>query len=176
MGGELQIKKAYESILNSDFEQAIAWFEQAIRVDPNNADYHYRLSITCARSNRLSKAVEHASRAFKLAPNSETYRFHMQRLAARELMEQAEKALEGERSELIAAKALLRQATALDPLAIEAYLMLAVTFERLGEYAQALEAAREAVRLDPQHEIALALISQYERKRNTRLGGTRQTQ
>ncbi|WP_230876148.1 tetratricopeptide repeat protein [Paenibacillus validus] len=60
MDGELAIKKAYESILNHDFEQAIGWFERAIALNPNNASYHYKLSITYARSNKLSKAIRHA--------------------------------------------------------------------------------------------------------------------
>ena len=57
MNGENQIQKAYESILGHDFEKAIEWFEKAIAEEPNNAAYHYKLSITFARSNKLIKPL-----------------------------------------------------------------------------------------------------------------------
>lgn len=172
MGGEHHIKKAYESILRNDFEQAITWFELAIRIEPDNADYHYRLSVSCARSNRLTKAIEHAQRSAALCPGNETYRFHLQRMHARKLTEEAEKAIEQLR--LHEAESMLRRATALDPLAFEAYLMLAVVYDKLGDPAMAFGAAREALRLDPQHDMALKLAAKYEREWQASRNGKKQ--
>ncbi|MDF2963523.1 MAG: hypothetical protein K0S39_5258, partial [Paenibacillus sp.] len=94
MDGEEQIKKAYESILKHDFEQAVEWFEQAIAIAPDNAAFHYKLSITYARSNKLSKAIEHAKEAVRLEQSEEHYQFHLQHLQAKELIQQAEKYFE----------------------------------------------------------------------------------
>ncbi|WP_077997230.1 tetratricopeptide repeat protein [Paenibacillus larvae] len=67
MNGEQEIQKAYQALLDNDFEQAIDCFEQAVRRDPLNADFHYKLSISCARSGKLKKALAHARDALRLA-------------------------------------------------------------------------------------------------------------
>lgn len=158
MVGEQQIKKAYESILDNDFEKAIAWFEEAIVLEPDNAEYHYKLSITFARSNRLSKALSHARNAARLAPEQAAYTFHLQHLQAVELMERAEKHFDGRQEKLFMAVTLLKQAVALDPLAIEGFLLLGLAYARLADFPQAIQAVREVLKLDPQHEQARLLL------------------
>ena len=54
MDGESIVRKAYEAILNGDFEAAIAWFEEAIATDPTNGGVYYKCSITCV-SGKWSK-------------------------------------------------------------------------------------------------------------------------
>lgn len=161
MDGEEEIKKAYESILNSDFRQAIDWFEQAIALEPDNAAYHYKLSITCARSNRLYRAIEHAEIAVRLDPDNETYRYHLRHLTARELVARAEKCFARNRDQLYMAAAYLKKAATLDPLNAEAYLLLAMAYAGLQEYADAAQALRELLRLYPQHESAKRLLDDY---------------
>lgn len=164
MNGHQKQQKAYEAILNSDFEQAAFWFEQAIESEPDNADYHYSLSITYSRSNKLNKALEHAENAARLDPGKELYRLQVATLKARDLVVKAEKSLDGKGAQPLLAVALLRQAVSLDPLSVEAYLLLGVSSASAGEYAQAVQALREALRLDPQQESALSLLPVYERK------------
>jgi tetratricopeptide (TPR) repeat protein len=164
MDGEKEIKKAYESILMNDFEQAVEWFEQAIAKDPDNAAYHYKLSITYARSNKLGKAVEHANLAVRLEPEEDPYKFHLQHLQAKELIHQAEKWFEEPEQQLWMAISLLKQAAALDSLSTEAYLLLGLAYERLMEYDQAIQAVRDLLKLDPQHEIGLELLAEYRQK------------
>jgi tetratricopeptide (TPR) repeat protein len=160
--GEHELQKAYESILGSDFEKAIEWFEKAIALEPNHAGYHYKLSITYARSNKLQKALAHAVRAVDLEPNHEIYEFHLQTLYARDKVLQAEKLLNplNERQDM--AIALLKEAIILDPLTIEAYLILGAAYASRQEYRQALYAVNEAIRLDPLHEIAKQQIAEYK--------------
>jgi tetratricopeptide (TPR) repeat protein len=171
MDGEHEIQKAYESILGSDFEKAIEWFEKAIVLEPDNAGYHYKLSITYARSNKLEKALEHAKHAVQLEPDIESYRFHLQNLHARELMYQAEKHLDPQNEKPDQAIALLKEAIVLDPLAIEAYLILGVAYAGKQEYRQALYALHEATRLDPLHEIAKQQAAVYHNQLMLREGG-----
>jgi len=161
MGGEQSIQKAYESILEHDFEKAIEWFELAIKEEPDNAAYHYKLSITYARSGKLPKALEHAERACELDDAAVEYKYQLQHLKALEHIRSAEKLLEQpNRAELAAA--LLRQALAMDPLSIEAYVLLAYAYAQQADYMQALDALREALKLHPQHETALKLKEKYK--------------
>jgi tetratricopeptide (TPR) repeat protein len=160
--GERELQKAYESILGSDFEKAIEWFEKAIALEPDEADYHYKLSITYARSNKLEKALNRAKQAVRLQPDNESYRFHLQYLYAREKVQQAEKLLNPLNERLDMAIALLKEAIILDPLVIEAYLILGAAYAARQDYHLALNAVNEVLRLDPLHEIASQQITEYK--------------
>lgn len=162
MRAEEYIQKAYSSILQSDFEQAIEWFEQAIALDNDNPAYHYKLSITYARSNKLSKALEHAGIAVKLDADHEEYRLHLQYLQAKQRMLEAEKLLNHSIHEAHIAKLLLKEAIALDPLAKEAYVLLAMVFAELNDYQQAILTIKEAIKLDPHDMMIQNLLSQYK--------------
>ncbi|WP_438445635.1 tetratricopeptide repeat protein [Gorillibacterium sp. sgz5001074] len=164
MNGEAYIKEAYQAILASDFESAIDWFEKAIAMEPDNASFHYRLSITCARSNRLVKALTHARTANRLAPDDPSYMIHLQRLEARERVLQAESAFSQESGQLYMAVALLKEAVRLDPLSVEAYMLLGVASAALGEYPEAVRAMQEAQKLNPLHTGAAALLEEYKKK------------
>ncbi|OCT12688.1 hypothetical protein A8709_33325 [Paenibacillus pectinilyticus] len=164
MNGENQIQKAYESILGHDFEKAIEWFEKAIAEEPDNAAYHHKLSITFARSNKLTKAVEHASKAIELEPANEAFRFHLQVLNARELVDQAKRQLNHSSAHPERAIFLLKEAIVLDPLAIEAYLILGEAFALRRDYSRAYQTVMEAVRLEPLHELAKQHAALYQLK------------
>ena len=86
MEGEKNIREAYASLLHHDFEQAIRWFERAVQEEPDNADYHHKLSISYARSGKLAKALKHAARACELDADAQEYRYHYRRLQALELI------------------------------------------------------------------------------------------
>lgn len=169
MDGEKQIQKAYAAILSHDFEQAIEWFEQAIELEPDNAAYHYKLSITYARGNKLAKAIEHARTAAELARDEPQYRYHLQILQAKKLIQQAEKYFDPAKEQLHLAVTLLKQAVELDPLATEGFLLLGLAYDGLEEYHLAIQAIREMLKLDPQHEIGLKLLQEYKQKLNTYL-------
>jgi tetratricopeptide (TPR) repeat protein len=170
MDGEKEIQKAYEAILQNDFEQAIEWFERAIAAEPNHADYHYKLSVTCARSNKLQKAVEHAETAVRLEPENEQYRFHINTLKAKELLHQAEKFFDGADEQQYLAIPLLHEAIALDALSVDAYLLLGLAYANLQDYGLAIQAIKEAVRLDPQNDAAKALLAEYKLQLKQYLG------
>lgn len=162
MDGEGLIKKAYESILSSDYERAIEYFERAIAMNPDNAAFHYKLSITYSRSNKLQKAIDHASQAVKLDPEDDHYIFHLQHLQARQTIRQAAKYFNDNEDQLWMAVALLKEAIMLDSLSWEAFLMLGLAYARLKEYSQAIQAIRELLKLDPEHEIGQKLLEEYQ--------------
>jgi Flp pilus assembly protein TadD len=161
LNGEQYVQRAYEAILHNDFEQAVGWFEQAIAAEPDNAAFHYKLSITYARNNKLEKAFAHARLAAKLDPNNPQYTYHLQNLRAKELLKQAEPYFGKSPDQLYMAVELLKLAVALDPLQVNGFLMLAVAYAGLEEYVQAISAIRELLWLDPLHEIGQQLLQQY---------------
>ena len=165
MDGNPHIQKAYEAILKHDFEQATEWFEQAIADEPDNASYHYRLSITYARSNKVAKAVEHAERACQLEQSAMHYQLHLNTLIARQMLIKADELLTDVKARRIdEAIAMLREAAKLDPLSVEALLILAVAYERSGRLFDAKQAVQEALQLEPQHQDASELYRHLSRR------------
>ncbi len=159
------IKRAYEAILQHDFERAIDWFEKAIEEEPDNASYHYRLSISCARSNKLAKAAHHALRAYQLSPNTETYLLHLNTIIARELLGKAEELMrDAAPSSLDEACFVLKRALQLNPLLIEAMVLLALVYERLGKYNHAWQVVQDARKLTPEHKELIQLHARLSRR------------
>ncbi|GIP32418.1 tetratricopeptide repeat protein [Paenibacillus sp. J2TS4] len=164
MNGHKAMQKAYESILAHDFNQAIAWFEQAVAAAPDHAEYHYRLSISCMRSSRFAQAAIHAAKAAELDPNNEAYRSHLERLQAKENVEKAQNLLEEGREKAYLSILLLKQAVNLDPLSKEAYLLLAMAYADIQDFCSALEAVTEALKLDPSNPSGMELKKEYEQQ------------
>jgi tetratricopeptide (TPR) repeat protein len=165
MNADELIKKAYESILGQDFEQAIAWFEQAIGLEPDNAAYHYKLSITYARSNRIGRAIEHAQRAFHHEPDNEIFAANLLNLKSKQLIVQAEKFFTKDAKELYSAIEILKQAIHFDPLSTEAYLLVSLAYARLHHFKEAIFAVEEVLKLDPNHEAANKLLKDYHSRK-----------
>ncbi|MBD2869686.1 tetratricopeptide repeat protein [Paenibacillus arenilitoris] len=165
MDGESCIKKAYEFIFNSDFEQAIYWFEQAIAADPNNASYYHKCAVSCARSGKWAKAKLHADAAVKLDPEHPEYHYHLQTVEAGMFRNDADLLLASDPPKLSEAAELLKRAAALDPLSFEAFYKLGVVYSELNRLDEAAASAKEAMRLDPAHSAARRLLADVNRKR-----------
>jgi len=165
MDGESCMKKAYEFIFNSDFEQAIYWFEKAIEVEPENAFYYHTCAVSCARSGKWSKAKQHAETAVRLAPELAEYKYHLQTVEAGILQAEANLLLAKVPPELHEAAPLLERAALLDPLNFDAFYTLGVLYASLNQYDNAVINAREAMRLDPSHSAARRLFADVNRKR-----------
>ncbi len=162
MNGEHKIKQAYRSILQHDFEQAIDWFHQAVNDEPDNADYHYRLSITYARSNKLPPAIEHAKQAVDLQPEQLIFRYHYRNVQARKLVQEAGRRMEQGNGDLNRVVVMLKQAIQLDSLYLEAYMLLGVAYTGLRRYSLANAAFQEALKLDPHREDVKVLLQQLD--------------
>ncbi|MBB6022600.1 tetratricopeptide (TPR) repeat protein [Paenibacillus sp. JGP012] len=155
MKPEDYMQQAYRCILQNDFEQAIRWFETAIHAHPEHAELYYRCSITHARSNHLLPALEYARKAVELSEGVEEYMLHLQTLEAKQLTVTAKMLLEQAGKETttpyVDAATLLKEAVRLDPLSVEAHVMLALACSDLNEYESALQALQDAILLDPQN-------------------------
>jgi tetratricopeptide (TPR) repeat protein len=164
MDSEQKVQKAYECLLSHDFANAEKWFELAIEGDTQNASLHYKLSVTYARNNKLQKAVWHAELAVKLDYEEQLYRAHLQHLEARRLIVQAENYFDGTTESLYMVIYLLRHAVNLDPLAVQGYLLLSEAYAGLEDYHQAVQNAKEAVKLDPLDDFAIQQLERYKLK------------
>ncbi|MCR2802985.1 tetratricopeptide repeat protein [Paenibacillus soyae] len=165
MDGESCIRKAYEYIFHSDFEEAIYWFEQAIVAEPDNAGYYHKCAVSCARSGKWTKAKIYADVAEKLDPGNEEYRFHSQTIQSRLLLAEANGLIAEANPNLKEAAERLRHAVSLDPLSFDAYYTLAMVCHSDGLLDEAIDCAREALRLDPNHSAARRLFADISRKR-----------
>ncbi|TKH36102.1 anaphase-promoting protein [Paenibacillus polymyxa] len=158
MKAEEYVQKAYQCILQNDFEQAVEWFEKAISAQPDHAEHYFRCSVTYARSGRLEQALAYAEYAVRLAPHQDEYVLHLHAQEARQYTEKARKMLEVDRATPQMhqdAILLLERAISLDPLCGDAFLLLALIYDELNEYKLAVQAAREAAALFP-HNVQLA--------------------
>ncbi|MEK4432332.1 tetratricopeptide repeat protein [Paenibacillus sp. FSL M7-0802] len=158
MKAEEYVQKAYQCILQNDFEQAVEWFEKAISAQPDHAEHYFRCSVTYARSGRLEQALAYAEHAVRLAPQQDEYILHLHAQEARQHTEKARKMLDVDRATPQVrqdAILLLERAIALDPLCGDAFLLLALIYDELNEYKLAVQAAREAAALFP-HNVQLA--------------------
>lgn len=170
MDNDPYIRKAYAAIIQQDYEQAAAWFSLAVAREPDNASHHYRFSITLARSDKWRRALEHAEKAVQLDPDVPAYRMHLNRLLARRLLYEAEELLaakEGAKTALAIDR--LTQATGLDPLSVEAWLMLAEAHRISGRLATARQAVRNALKLNPAHREAGAMYEKLQHPADDRV-------
>lgn len=165
MDGETCLRQAYDAIFHGDFESAIYYFQQAIGFEPENADYHYRGSVTCARSGKLALALSYAHRAVELNPNDITYQLNLRTLMARQNVVEARALLSLPNPELTRSLQLLKEAVQYDPLSAEAKLLLGILYRMKRDYRSALESLRDALLLEPQLEEAKRLLHEVRGER-----------
>lgn len=158
--GKKYLKEAFNAILQNDFRRAIDSFNKAIECEPDNPSYYYKLSITHSRNGNIKEALQAAETAHKLQPKVQIYLYHLQILQAKNLVLQVAKAIEtGEFDEEI--ELMLVQAKKLDPLNIDAYLLLGIYYGEKGLLNFALKEFNSVFNLDPFHQQARELKEYY---------------
>ncbi|MFV9510672.1 tetratricopeptide repeat protein [Tepidibacillus sp. LV47] len=158
--GRSYIKAAYDAIFQNDFQKAIELFKQAIRCEPNNASYYYRLSITYDRSGFMKKAIETAKKACELEPENQGYRYHLQILQSKNLVYVAADLM---RHNIFTKeiKEILIQAKKLDPLNIGAYLLLGIFYGETNALHLSLKEFNSVFYIQPYHLQAKQLKEYY---------------
>ncbi|MET3209491.1 UNVERIFIED_CONTAM: Tfp pilus assembly protein PilF [Paenibacillus sp. PvR008] len=172
MKAEEYVQKAYQCILQNDFEQAVEWFEKAISAQPDHAEHYFRCSVTYARSGRIEQALGYAGDAVRLAPQQDEYVLHLHTLEARQQTEKARKMLDVDRATPQVRRdaiLLLEQAIALDPLCGDAFMLLALVYAEMNEYKLAVQAAREAAALFPHNEQLANLMKKLCQQMNEQI-------
>ncbi len=165
MDGETCLRQAYEAIFHGDFESAIYWFGQAIAIEPHNAAYHYKGSITCARSGKLALAMTYALRAVELNPEDPDYQLNLRTITARQRILDARNLLSLPVPEVEKSLGLLKEAAQFDPLSAEARLLLGILYRIRRDYRLALDNLRDALQLEPGNEETKRLLHEVRSER-----------
>jgi tetratricopeptide (TPR) repeat protein len=158
MDGDTFLRQAYDAIFHGDFESAVHCFQQAIEQEPDNASFYYKASITCARSGKMALAESYAKRAVELDPENPDYALLDQTIEAKRLIAEARALLDAEIPDPVQAYKRLSDAETLDPLAVEAKLLLGLACRMQGDYRGAIRYFRETLQLNPQLEEAKRLL------------------
>lgn len=124
-------------------ESAVAFYEDALRLDDGRAEWWYNLGIGNQRLGREHHAVEAYRHALKLDPNYAVYRkTFAQYLAALAYRKQTA-------NEDAAAVDLYREALALDDRSADCWYNLGIGYEKLGRREAATKAYEKASALAP---------------------------
>jgi len=154
------IDAAYDAIFQNDFHKAIELFKQAIRCEPDNASYYYRISMTYDRSGFMKKAIKNAIKACELEPENQNYRYHLQILQSKNLILVAANLMK-KNMFTKETKEMLLQSKKLDPLNIESYLLLGIFYGETKDLTRALKEFNTVFYIQPNHIQAKQLKAYY---------------
>ena len=157
--GRKFLDEAYYAIYQNDFQKAIILFKKAIDCEPSNALYYHKLSITYSRNDQIIEALQAAQKACELS-NNQIYYYHLQIIQAKNYIKQASNKID-DRIYSEEVERLLILAKNLDPLNIEAYLLLGIYYGEKGIYSNALKEINLALKLDPSNQHAKQLKQNY---------------
>jgi tetratricopeptide (TPR) repeat protein len=130
------------------FEEAVAEFEEALQLDPDDAETHYNLGLAYKALGKVDEAIGEYQEAIRLDPD----------------LAEAHNGLGNAYSDqgrLDAAIAEYEEAIRLDPDLSDAHFNLGHALMDQGEYEKALTAYQEAIRLEPddpetRHNVGVA--------------------
>lgn len=161
--GKTFLKEAYHALFQNDFQKAIEAFKKAIRQEPKNPLYYYKLSITYARNGDITLALEAANQAYELEPENQNYRYHLQTLQSKYIVYTAFNLMKKHLLTYELEKMLTR-AKELDPLNVEAYLLLGIYYGESYQLTKAVKEFNKVLQLDPFHQNAKTLLEHYIKK------------
>jgi tetratricopeptide (TPR) repeat protein len=148
------VHEAYSAIFQQDFKRAIDSFQKAISYSPKNHALHYKLSITYARNNELSQAIDSIKEAIRLTDHKPSYDYHLQSLLIRQLALDARRALDAQ-EDVTPYIEPLQQFIEIDPIQLELKWILGLIYVSIGEHTKADEQMKELLKIDPEHPKAL---------------------
>ena len=144
----------YVESVKGDFAGALRHFEEVIALDPDHARGHSYFAYCLERLDRLDAAAEHYRTSVELLQQAnERFSWPYQGLARLTLKTDPQEA-----------RAWAQKAVAVEPTLFEAHALLARAHDGNGEFGLAVDAASEAVRLNPNHAASHYLLFTVHRK------------
>ena len=133
----LRIRAAKE-FYKSNYKTVIELLTEAIKLNPNKADYYNNRGVTYHAMKRYEKALEDKTKAIELEPENAGY--YNSRGATYHAMKRYEKALEDK-----------TKAIELEPENARYYDNRGVTYHAMKRYEKALEDSTKAIELEPEN-------------------------
>ena len=155
---ELQSMYREAVILNNDhnYEEALKLKKRLVELAPENALYHYSLSVTLYQLKRYEEALEASRKALEAEPYNQEY-ISFRGVILHE-MKRYEEAVQA-----------ARKALEFDPDNARYLNNMGIALHEMGCYEEALEASRRALELDPDNAryyscigVALYQLKRYE--------------
>jgi tetratricopeptide (TPR) repeat protein len=164
-------------------EEAIAQYEQVLRLDPDYVEAHNNLGVLLARSGRMQAAAEHWEQALRITPNNASLHYNLANALARmgrtrEAMEHWEQALRiqpdfatahcnlgvvlAQAGETQKAMEHFEQALRIKPDLAEAHYNLGLALARLGRVPEAIGNYEQALRIKPDYADAQNALTRLQ--------------
>ena len=139
-----------------NFDEAIAEFREALRLEPDSARTHWNLGAALASRGAREEAIEHLRRSVQLDPDNGQARYDLAStlLEARQLDDAIDQ---------------FRAAVRLMPTSIEAHNSLGIALASQGELDEAIDQFQQALTLDPESADARRNLTAARQQRAARL-------
>jgi tetratricopeptide (TPR) repeat protein len=142
-----------KALTDKNYDQAVAKFNEAIKINPNIADIFYNLAVAYAQNKNYNEALTAVDKAIKLSPNEKDYSSLKDKLAlfkAQEYMDAANvqrksKDFEGALKNYQDALSILTEAKS----KAVVYSNMGVVQTELDRYDAAIESFKKAIEADP---------------------------
>jgi formylglycine-generating enzyme required for sulfatase activity/Flp pilus assembly protein TadD len=145
-----------KSTADEAYEEAIADYDQAIRLNPHYAEAYFRRGVDYANLGDLKRAIEDYDQAIQLNP--QYAEAHFEQGVAYQRQDDTRRAIEA-----------FDQVIRIKPRDAEAYIKRGYAYENLGDYKRAIEDYDQVIQLKPQDAEAYTFrASAYEELGDTK--------
>lgn len=136
-----------------DFDEAVKWLNQAIRINPKDSMYYQALGTTYEKHSKLDEALANYKKAVEYDPKNTEYYFNMADVYA--LKRNYDAAIER-----------IRQAIDLKPNYARAYQYLGIMYHRKKDSAEAVKQELKAIEVDPKNLQAYLDLGEIYKSQN----------
>ena len=140
-GASFHIEKAAKAMGRHDLPGAVAAYEQALSIDPNDASTYYNLAVVLVQLGRRSEAIEAYGRAISIDPEHRDSHFNLGVVLSKE-------------GRFAEASKHFEKAYLIDPDDREAHLEWAVSLYELGQRDRSEKELRSILEVDPENSRA----------------------
>ncbi len=190
LGPEYDVLVAEVAAREGHFDLAQAAFERAAQVDPGSAHLQYRLAQLAAQADRIGPSILFAERGFALNPDDIDGRLFLARLYLVDRREsEVPDVLRGDDGVPVSSEAALllyqvlleqgrlqdalqtaKQLRAAEPEFLGAAMAVAAAYERMGRFADAEQALRDALAQHPNRIVIYSRLARMRRSQGDREG------
>ncbi len=190
LGPEYDVLVAEVAAREGHFDLAQAAFERAAQADPGSAHLQYRLAQLAAQADRIGPSILFAERGFALNPDDIDGRLFLARLYLVDRREsEVPDVLRGDDGVPVSSEAALllyqvlleqgrlqdalqtaKQLRAAEPEFLGAAMAVAAAYERMGRFADAEQALRDALAQHPNRIVIYSRLARMRRSQGDREG------